>query len=171
MSSSTVQVTDLASIKNGPLAALAEGNGDFSNVHLGVLILVVPWFVKRLLPIVNQGGFKTYWFLVALLGLPVTVSYWTVMSIYGRRKNTKVALPDKNIEEYITIHDAELKLQFKGQNKIPMQVFHDAFFEGKIDFNGDSSLHVTHVLLLLNTRLFLQEMFLISWSCGTTGPR
>ncbi|KAF8874443.1 S-adenosyl-L-methionine-dependent methyltransferase [Infundibulicybe gibba] len=26
---------------------------------------------------------------------------------------------------------------YKGKEKIPMQVFHDAYFDGKIDFNGD----------------------------------
>jgi len=46
-------------------------------------------------------------------------------------------LPGKNIEEYITIKDPELKKLYKGKEKIPMQLFHDAYFEGKIDFNGD----------------------------------
>jgi len=58
------------------------------------------------------------------------------MSIYGPRKNEKIILPGKPIEEYITIHDPELKARFHGRDKISMQVFHDAYFEGKIDFNG-----------------------------------
>ncbi|TFY67625.1 hypothetical protein EVG20_g3867 [Dentipellis fragilis] len=97
----------------------------------------VPWLVKRMLPLVSRGGFKTYLFLVIVLGVPITVVYWTLMSMYGPRKNEKVALPGKDIEEYITIHDAELKALYNGKNKIPMQVFHDAFFDGKIDFKGD----------------------------------
>lgn len=133
----TVKTTNVPAIKNAPVEGLAEGNGSFSNLHLAALVVGVPWVVKRILPIVNRGGFKTYLFLVVVLGLPVTIGYWTVMSTYGRRKNYKVQLPERNIEEYITIHDEELKKKYSGKEKIPMQVFHDAYFEGKIDFNGD----------------------------------
>lgn len=132
----SVRLTNTPAIKNAPIEGLAEGNGSFNNIHLAVLVVVVPWLVKRILPIVNRGGFKTYLFLLLVLGVPVTVAYWTVMSMYGKRKNEKVPLPERNIEEYITIHDAELKAKYHGKEKIPMQVFHDAYFEGKIDFNG-----------------------------------
>ncbi|KZT25571.1 cyclopropane fatty acid synthase domain-containing protein [Neolentinus lepideus HHB14362 ss-1] len=134
---SSAKVTTTPAIKNAPLVGLAEGNGSFSNLHLAALVLGVPWLVKRILPLVNRGGFKTYLFMVALLGIPITVVYWTVMSMYGARKNDKVVLPGKDIEEYITIKDPELRAQFKGKEKIPMQVFHDAFFDGKAEFNGD----------------------------------
>ena len=138
MSVKGVRTTNTPAIKNAPIIGLAEGNGSFSNLHLALLVVVVPWLVKRVLPIVNRGGFKTYVFLLLLLGLPVTVAYWTVMSMYGKRKNEKVQLPERNLEEYITIHDPELKAKYHGKEKIPMQVFHDAYFEGKIDFNGKS---------------------------------
>ena len=134
----TVKTTNVPAIKNAPVEGLAEGNGSFSNLHLAALVVGVPWVVKRILPVVNRGGFKTYLFLVVVLGLPITIGYWTVMSMYGRRKNYKVQLPERNIEEYITIHDEELKKKYNGKEKIPMQVFHDAYFEGKIDFNGMS---------------------------------
>ncbi|THH15195.1 hypothetical protein EW146_g5245 [Bondarzewia mesenterica] len=137
MPSDSPKLTDVPAIKNAPLIGLAEGNGSFSNLHLAALVLGVPWFVKRTLPFVNRGGFKTYLFLVILLGVPITVGYWTVMSRYGARKNEKVKLPGKDIEEYITINDAELKEKYHGKEKIPMQIFHDAYFDGKIDINGD----------------------------------
>lgn len=137
MSSYSVTKTGTSAIKNAPLIGLAEGNGSFSNIHLAALILGVPWLVKRILPIVNRGGFKTYLFLVLVLGIPVTIAYWTLMSIYGPRKNTKIELPGRNIEEYITIKDPELKAKYHGKEKIPMQVFHDAFFDDKIEFNGE----------------------------------
>lgn len=132
----TVRVTNTPAIKNAPIEGLAEGNGAFSNYHLAALVIVVPWFVKRMLPIVNRGGFKTYIFMVIVCGLPVTMGYWTLMSMYGPRKNNKVVLPERNLEEYITIHDEELKKKYHGKEKIPMQVFHDAYFDGRIDFNG-----------------------------------
>lgn len=135
---SKVQVSSYPAIANAPLIGLAEGNDKFSNLHLAALVLFVPWVVKRLIPLVNRGGFKTYIFVLLLTGLPITLAYWMVMSRIGSRKNEKVQLPGKNIEEYITIKDPELKKLYNGKEKIPMQVFHDAYFEGKIDFNGTS---------------------------------
>jgi sphingolipid C9-methyltransferase len=139
MSSISVRTTDIPAIKNAPLVGLAEGNGSFSNYHLAALVLGVPWLLKRMLPLVSRGGFKTYIFMVLLTGVPVTIGYWTLMSMYGKRKNEKVLLPNRNISEYITIHDPELKQKYMGKNKIPMQEFYDAYFAKKIDFNGPSS--------------------------------
>ncbi|KAI0295782.1 cyclopropane fatty acid synthase domain-containing protein [Russula brevipes] len=135
--SGSPRLTNVPNFKNAPLVGLAEGNGSFSNYVLASLVLGVPWLLKRVLPFVNRGGSKTYLFLTALLGLPVTVAYWTLMSMFGPRKNEKVVLPGKDIEEYITIKDPELKVRYHGKEKIPMQTFHDAYFDGKIDFNGD----------------------------------
>jgi len=136
MSSSSVRVTNYPAIKNAPLVGLAEGNGAFNNYHLAALLVIVPYVVKSFLPIVKYGGFKTYLFVFLLTGAPTAVGYWTFNSIYGGRRNEKVVLPGKDIEEYIDIKDAELKQLYKGKEKIPMQVFHDAYFEGKIDFKG-----------------------------------
>ena len=154
MSAYAVTLTDIPAIKNAPLVGLAEGNGYFSNAQLAGLVLGVPWVVKGSLPVVSHGGLKTYVFLVTLLGVPVTIAYWTVMSMYGPRKNEKVPLPGRDIEEYITIKDLELKAKYYGKEKIPMQVFHDAYFDEKIDFNGVlrySILRamVTHALLVV----------------------
>lgn len=136
MAFSPVRVTKVPAIKNAPIVGLAEGNGYFSNVQLAVLVIGVPWLLKRILPIVNRGGLKTYLFLLIITGIPVTVAYWTVASMYGRRKNSKVLMPGKDLEEYITIKDPELREKYHGKEKIPMQVFHDAYFQGKIEFNG-----------------------------------
>lgn len=138
MSSSSVRPTAFAAIKNAPLVGLAEGNGAFSNYHLAAALVVVPYIVKALTPVVKYGGLKTYLFVFVLCGVPTTMAYWTINSVYGSRRNTKVVLPGKDIEEYITITDPELKKLYKGKEKIPMQVFHDAYFEGKIEFNGAS---------------------------------
>ncbi|KIY44320.1 sphingolipid C9-methyltransferase [Fistulina hepatica ATCC 64428] len=137
MSSTTVKVTNYPTIKNAPVAGLAEGNGAFNNVHLIILVLVVPYIVKAFTPFVNCGGLKTYLFLLLLTGVPTVVAYWTLISVYGRRVNEKVTLPSKNIEEYITIKDPELKRIYGGKSKMAMQVFHDAYFEGKVDIKGD----------------------------------
>ena len=143
MSSSSVRVTNYPAIKNAPLVGLAEGNGAFNNLHLAGLLIVVPYILKSFLPIIKYGGFKTYLFMFILTGAPTAVGYWAFNSIYGSRKNDKVVLPGKDIEDYITIKDVELKKLYKGREKIPMQLFHDAYFEGKIDFKGMSLLYVS----------------------------
>ena len=163
--SSTVKVTDTPAIKNAPIVGLAEGNGSFNNVHLAVLVVVVPWIVKRFLPIVQHGGFKTYVFCLLVLGIPVTVAYWFLIGIYGKRKDEKVLLPGKDIETYITIKDPELKSHYHKKEKIPMQVFHDAFFDRKIDFNGS---HTFFYPLRLPSYP-PQAMYSRSWNSGTTG--
>ncbi|KAK0441005.1 sphingolipid C9-methyltransferase [Armillaria borealis] len=133
----SVKESSFAAIKNAPLVGLAEGNSYFSNYHLAAVVLVVPYILKSILPLVSRGGFKTYLFLLVLSGVPTTVAYWTLASMYGARKNQKVTLPGKDIEEYIEIKDAELSRLYKGKDKIPIQVFHDAYFDGKAEFKGD----------------------------------
>ncbi len=93
--SRTPRLTDVPNFKNAPLVGLAEGNGSFSNYVLASLVLGLPWLLKRVLPFVNRGGFKTYFFLTALLSVPITIAYWTLMSMFGPRKNEKVVLPGK----------------------------------------------------------------------------
>lgn len=132
------RLTNVPNFKNAPLLGLAEGNGSFSNYVLASLVIGLPFLLKRVLPFISRGGFKTYLFLATLLGVPITVAYWTLMSTFGSRKNEKVILPGKDIEEYITIKDPELRARYHGKEKIPMQTFHDAYFDGKIDFNGMS---------------------------------
>ena len=129
-------ITSVSAFKNAPPLGIVEGNGSFSNYALAAAVLGVPWLVKRILPLVNRGGFKTYLFLVAILGVPVTIAYWYLMSVYGPRKNERVAFPGKDIEEYITIREPSLKAKYNGKEKIPMQEFYDAYFEGQIDIKG-----------------------------------
>jgi sphingolipid C9-methyltransferase len=135
-----VKPTSYPTIASAPLISLAEGSSAFSNVHLAILVLFVPWLLKRL-PLFNRGGFKTYLFFLLITGIPTTLAYWMIMSrIGGRRRENKVDVDSltKNLEEYITIKDPELKKVYgAGKEKIPMQVFHDAYFEGKVEFNGE----------------------------------
>lgn len=133
---SLVRSTNTPAIKNAPVVGLAEGNGSFSNLHLVALVLGVPWVLKHILPVFNRGGLKTYLFLLIVSGIPVTMAYWTAMSTYGRRKNDKVWMPGKDLEHYITIKDAKLAKRYTRQEKIPMQLFHDLYFDEKIDING-----------------------------------
>ncbi|KIL62769.1 hypothetical protein M378DRAFT_165233 [Amanita muscaria Koide BX008] len=151
MTSTSVRVTNLPAIKNAPLVGLAEGNSSFNNIHLVALIFGVPYVLKSILPLVCRGGLKTYVFLVVLTVAPTTIAYWTLNSIYGARKNEKIQLPGKDLEQYITIKDEQLRTNYNGKVKIPMQVFHDAYFDGKVDFNGE-------VLNIMEARLDWAKM-------------
>jgi sphingolipid C9-methyltransferase len=143
-----VTPTHYPAIKNAPLVGLAEGNGQFSNFQLAFVVLAVPYLLQ-LFVFFNVGGWTAYFILVLVTGLPTTIGYWHFMSTGGSRVNEKVKLPGKNIEEYLTIHDPELKAKYHGKKKIPMQLMHDAFFDGKIDFNGSYFLQ-KHFRVLFN---------------------
>jgi hypothetical protein len=89
-------------LKNAPVLGLAEGSSSFSNYHLAALVLGVPYVVKRILPLVNRGGFYTYWFLVALLGLPITIGYWMLMSRIGAASTSASRCLEKILKRTLT---------------------------------------------------------------------
>lgn len=125
--------TNYPAIANAPLPA--EGSASFSNYHLAAAVLLVPWAITRFLPFRTSWTF--YFFLVALTGIPVTVAYWMLASRFGPRLNEKVELPNKGVEHYIDLKNSELKKYVEKGRKLPMQLFHDEFFEGKVEFKGD----------------------------------
>jgi sphingolipid C9-methyltransferase len=127
-----VRTSKAATIPNPPLPA--EGNGSFSNLHLALLVFGTPLFFTRYVPFF--GFTVSYWIMVVILGVPLTLGYWMAMSNFGPRINEKCRLPGKNVEDYITIKDSELRAKYTGKNKIPYQVLHDAYFDGKIEFKG-----------------------------------
>lgn len=129
------RLTNYPAIANPKLPA--EGSAAFSNLQLALSILLFPRVLQALLPWIFRlsNSWSWYFFLVALFGVPVAVGYWTLMSYIGPRVNEKCILPGKGLDGYVTIKDVALKQKYPF--KMPMQVFHDAYFEGKIDFNGD----------------------------------
>ncbi|KAK4689914.1 sphingolipid C9-methyltransferase, partial [Tremellales sp. Uapishka_1] len=128
----TFKTTSYPAIANAPLPA--EGSASFSNLHLGLAVVGLPWLVQKLIPF--RTGWKVYFFLLVILLVPVCISYWAFISKYGARINEKVPFPGKPLDYYLDIKDQQLVQRYSGK-KIPMQVFHDAFFDGKIDFKGD----------------------------------
>ena len=129
--------TPVPPLLDAPLPA--EGNGSFSNVHLALLILLGPAVLLRLLPFVKARwfGWTSYLFLVALLGVPIAIAYWTLASMCGPRVNEKVSLPNRPIEDYLDIQDPVLRQKYSGFTKIPMQIFWEAYFDGKIEVKGE----------------------------------
>jgi hypothetical protein len=123
--------TNFPAIANAPLPA--EGSASFSNYQLAAAVILVPWFAQRFIPF--RTGWKTYFFLLALFLVPVCIAYWTIISKIGGRINEKVPFPGKPLDHYLDLKGGALT-KYQGR-KIPMQVFHDAYFDGKVDFKGD----------------------------------
>ncbi|ODV74328.1 S-adenosyl-L-methionine-dependent methyltransferase [Cyberlindnera jadinii NRRL Y-1542] len=129
-----LRTTDYPAIKNAPLPADGPGSKHFSNLLVLALIAGIPWFIKSKL----GGGFKTWVFFVLLTFLPILMVYWTLASTYSPRLNERVRFPNKGVEHYLEFHTEELKQKYSGQNKIPMETFHELYFANKVSFKGDA---------------------------------
>ena len=164
---STVHITETPTIKNAPIVGLIDGNGDFDNCHLAVLVLTVPLALQQLLALVVRlpriiTGVYGYGILLALSGIPVTISYWTYQSRYGKRHNEKIPIPTGNIEKFIEIADEELRKKYYGKKKIPMVDFQDAYISGKADFKGKPTIQIQAAdsFITRPTRLGIIHIFL-----------
>ncbi len=65
------------------------------------------------------------------------MSFWYLASSFSPRKNEKARIPGRPIEHYLTFKNEADKLKYRGSNKIPMETFHNMYFDGDVDFNGD----------------------------------
>ena len=80
---------------------------------------------------------KTTIFFAIFTTVPLLISFWTVMSSMSPRKNEKVKLPGRPIEHYLTFKKEADQLKYRGKTKIPMETFHNMYFDGDVEFNGD----------------------------------
>ncbi|OWB49281.1 hypothetical protein B5S27_g821 [[Candida] boidinii] len=128
------RTTNFPAIKNAPLPADGAGSKHFNNWVLLSIMLIVPFYITRKLGL----GLFTFIFFFLISALPILMAYWTVLSTYSPRINEKVKLPNRGVEYYLDFHDAELKEKYKGNNKIPMETFHELFFANKVSFKGDA---------------------------------
>lgn len=97
------------------------------------MLFVVPFYLRYKV----GGGWKTFIFFALFTSLPILVGYWTIASRFSPRKTEKVKLPGKPIETYLEFHKKEDAAQYKGKAKIPMETFHEMYFEGDVSFKGD----------------------------------
>lgn len=129
-----VRTTDYPAIKNGELVAEGPSTKNFSNSLLLSILLGLPvYFTWKF-----NGGLKTFIFLFLLFALPVLMIFWTVASTFSPRLNEKCVLPNKGVEHYLEFHDEALANKYKGDKKIPMETFHELYFDGKVSFKGDA---------------------------------
>ena len=120
-------------IKNGPLPADAAGSESFSNILLCSLLAIVPWYLARQL----GGGIYTTLFLAPFTALPILITFWTVASTISPRKNEKARYPGRPVQDYLHFRSEKDRMKYYGKNRIPMETFHEMYFDEKVDFKGD----------------------------------
>ena len=66
------------------------------------------------------------------------MGFWTVASTISPRKNEKARYPGRGVENYLHFHSEQDRLKYRGKSKIPMETFHEMYFDGAVDFKGDA---------------------------------
>ncbi|KAI9819059.1 MAG: Sphingolipid C9-methyltransferase 2 [Thelocarpon impressellum] len=129
-----VRTTSYPSIKNAPLPADGPGSETFSNVLLFSLCTLIPLYLSWKV----GGGWKTSLFFAILTFLPILVTFWAVASTLSPRKNEKARFPGRPVEHYLHFHKEADRAKYRGRSKIPMETFHEMYFDGAVDFKGDA---------------------------------
>lgn len=129
-----VKITNYPAIHNAALPADGAGSRHFNNWILLAIMLFIPWRVTKSLGL----GLKTFIFFFLLFALPILMAWWTILSTYSPRLNEKVKFPNRGVEYYLEFHDEELASKYRGNNKIPMETFHELYFANKVSFKGDA---------------------------------
>jgi hypothetical protein len=125
--------TQYPTIKNAPLPADGAGTDSFSNALLFSILGGVPLYFSWKI----GGGLKTTLFLALFTTLPLLAAFWIIVSTMSPRKNEKAKFPGRPIEHYLTFKKPADKAKYSGRAKIPMDTFHEMYFDGDVDFNGD----------------------------------
>ena len=83
------------------------------------------------------GGIKTTVIIAVFTSPLILGSYWVIISAVSPRRNEKVRLPGRPVEHYLSFRREADRKKYSGTNKIPMAIFHEKYFDGDVDFNGD----------------------------------
>ena len=116
------------------MPADAAGGENFSNPLLFSLLAVVPGYFARKV----GGGLFTWLFFALFTSVPILVAFWTIASSISPRKNEKARYPGRPVEHYLQFKTENDRLRYRGKNKIPMETFHEMYFDGAVDFKGDA---------------------------------
>lgn len=123
----TWKKTNYPSIKNPDFPVEVAGFETFNNLHLAGVILGAPFLIVTFL----KWPLWSFPLLVVLLALPIFAAYFTHGSQFALPINNRVQTPGKKVEDYLTIIDPSLQ-KYKGKNRIPMETFFEAYFDGKV---------------------------------------
>ena len=100
---------------------------------LAALLIGVPYYMAWKI----GGGLKTTVFFALITTIPLLSGFWLVVSSMSPRINEKARFPGRPVEHYLTFKKDEDKAKYRGKSKIPMETFHEMYFDGDVDFNGD----------------------------------
>ena len=95
--------------------------------------LVPGYFARKV-----RGGHFTWIFFAILTFVPILVTFWAVASRISPRRNEKVRYPGYPVEHYLHFHREQDRAKYHGKSKIPMETFHEMYFNGAVDFKGDA---------------------------------
>lgn len=95
---------------------------------------MVPWYLARQI----GGGLWATLFMAIFTSAPVLMTFWAVASTISPRLNEKAKYPGRQVQDYLHFHSEEDRGKYFGKNKIPMETFHEMYFDGKVDFKGDA---------------------------------
>ncbi|KAI9808127.1 MAG: Sphingolipid C9-methyltransferase 2 [Sarcosagium campestre] len=129
-----VRTTSFPAIKNAPLPADAAGSESFSNTLLFGALFFIPYYFSWN----SGGGLKLALFYAVFTSLPILLSFWTIASSLSPRKNEKAKYPGRGVEHYLDFKSEADRLKYRGKSKIPMETFHEMYFDGAVDFKGDA---------------------------------
>ncbi|KAI9832846.1 MAG: Sphingolipid C9-methyltransferase 2 [Phylliscum demangeonii] len=129
-----VRTTSFPSIKNAPLPAEGAGSDSFSNAVLFVLLAFIPLYMTWQL----GGGLITWVFMTAVSAIPILMVFWTLASSISPRRTEQARLPGLPVEHYLHFAAEADRVRYRGRAKIPMDTFHDMYFDGAVDFKGDA---------------------------------
>ena len=121
-------------IKNAPLPADAAGNDSFSLRLLAYYLVSVPLYATWQI----GGGIFTWIFVAILTTVPVLMIFWVLASSLSPRKNEKARFPGLPVEHYLHFRSEADRMKYRGKAKIPMETFHEMYFNQAVDFKGDA---------------------------------
>lgn len=61
-----------------------------------------------------------------------------IASYISPRKNEKARYPGRPVEHYLHFKSERDRSRYYGKSKIPMETFHEMYFDGDVDFKGDT---------------------------------
>lgn len=123
-----------ASMQMAPAPFPVDGSGSehFSNTRMYAAIALVPLALNVAL------GFSLmlYPVFLVIFGVPAFMAVHILQSIAGKTTRPQKGLPGKDLQTYLDVKHASLK-QYADRNKIPIEIFFEAYFDQKIDIKGD----------------------------------
>lgn len=93
----------------------------------------MPYLLARQL----GGGFYTTLFLAPFTGFVILITFWTVASTISPRRNEKAKLAGRPVQDYLHFRNEQDRIKYYGKSRIPMETFHEMYFDEKVDFKGD----------------------------------